>query len=111
MRSLDLTGGQVPPDVDVLVVVAPQNLSDKERYAIDQYLMRGGAVIVAAGNYALDTSPGGAGLAPIANGLQAMLASYGITVSQSLVMDPQNEPFPVQVARNVGGFRYSRSNW
>jgi ABC-2 type transport system permease protein len=105
VRSLDLTGGQVPPDVDVLVVVAPQNLSDKERYAIDQYLMRGGAVIVAAGNYALDTSLGGMGLAPIANGLQAMLASYGIQISQTLVMDPQNEPFPVQVARSVGGFQ------
>ena len=104
VRPIELTSGQAPPDVDVLVVVAPQNLSDTERYAIDQYLMRGGAVIVAAGNYAIDASQGGLGVAPTANGLQAMLASYGINVGQSLVMDPQNEPFPVQVARNVGGF-------
>ena len=105
VRSIDLTSGQAPPDVDVLVVVAPQNMTDKERYAIDQYLMRGGAVIVAAGNYAIDASQGGLGLAPIANGLQEMLNSYGINVGQSMVMDPQNEPFPVQVARNVGGFQ------
>ena len=32
-----------------------------------------------------------------------MLASYGVQISPTLVMDPQNEPFPVQVARNVGG--------
>ncbi len=52
MRSIDLQAGQVPPDVDTLVVIAPQNMTDKERYAIDQYLMRGGSVIVGAGNYA-----------------------------------------------------------
>ncbi|MBP7686684.1 MAG: Gldg family protein [Thermoflexales bacterium] len=105
VRPTDLTSGQVPPDVDVLVVVAPQNMTDKERYAIDQYLMRGGAVIVAAGNYAIDASQGGLGLAPISNGVREMLEAYGINVGQSLVMDPQNEPFPVQVARNVGGFQ------
>ncbi len=104
VRATDLTSGQVPPDVDVLVVVAPQNMTDKERYAIDQYLMRGGAVIVAAGNYAIDASQGGLGLVPIQNGLQDMLNSYGVEISQTLVMDPQNEPFPVQVQQTVGGF-------
>jgi ABC-2 type transport system permease protein len=32
-----------------------------------------------------------------------MLTHHGISVEQSLVMDPQNEPFPVQTTRNVGG--------
>lgn len=106
VRSVDLTSGQVPPDVDVLVVIAPQNMTDKERYAIDQFLMRGGSVVVAAGNYAIQASPtGGLGLQPIDGGLQDMLASYGVTISRSLVMDPQNEPFPVQVPRNVGGLQ------
>jgi len=57
VRSIDLQSGQVPPDVDTLVVIAPQNMSDKERYAIDQYLMRGGSVIVGAGNYSIAQSP------------------------------------------------------
>ena len=65
--------------------------------------MRGGSVIVAAGNYAIDGSQGGLGLVPIQNGLQDMLNFYGIQISQTLVMDPQNEPFPVQVSSNVGG--------
>ena len=107
VRNVDLSAGQVPPDVDVLVVIAPQNLSDKERFAIDQYLMRGGSVVVAAGNYTIAPDPfgGGIGLQPAQNGLQDLLASYGISVTQSLVMDPQNEPFPTQVARNVGGLQ------
>ncbi|PKM06024.1 MAG: hypothetical protein CVV17_02595 [Gammaproteobacteria bacterium HGW-Gammaproteobacteria-7] len=95
---------QAPSDVDVLVVISPAGLDDKARYAIDQYLMRGGAVIVGAGNYslALDQMAGNLTLEPITAGLTDMLASYGIRVEQALVMDPQNEPFPVQVDRKVG---------
>ena len=51
VQPVDLSNGQTPSGIDVLLVIAPQGMSDKERYAIDQYLMRGGAVIVAAGNY------------------------------------------------------------
>lgn len=105
MRPVDLTNGQVPAGIDVLLVIAPQNMSDKERYAIDQYLMQGGSVVVAAGNYFFNPDPmsGGLGVAPVQDGLRDMLASYGINVQDSLVMDPQNEPFPIQVQRNVGG--------
>lgn len=103
--NIDLTSGQVPSNIDVLLVVAPQNMTDKERFAIDQYLMRGGSVVVAAGNYVIAPDPfsGGIGLQPVQNGLADILASYGISLTQSLVLDPQNEPFPTQVARNVGG--------
>jgi ABC-2 type transport system permease protein len=104
VRAIDPQAGQVPPDVDTLVVIAPQNMADKERYAIDQYLMRGGSVIIGAGNYAIaQSSTGGLGLTPLQNGLNEMLASYGVQISPTLVLDPQNEPFPVQVARNVSG--------
>jgi len=107
VRTVYLEGGSVPADIDVLVVVAPQEMSDKARYAVDQYLMRGGAVIAVAGNYKLVPDPftGGLGVEAIKNGMQELLASYGITVENSLVLDLQNEPFPVPVVRNVGGIR------
>jgi ABC-2 type transport system permease protein len=107
VRAVDLTTGQVPADVDVLVVVAPQGMTDKERFAIDQYLMRGGSVVVAAGNYGItvDQMAGGLGLKPLEDGLRDMLASYGVQVEESLVMDPQNEAFPVPVTRKVGDFQ------
>ncbi len=105
VRDVDLSSGQAPQGVDVLVLVAPQNLSDRERYAVDQFLMRGGSVVVAAGNYNLtfDQFTGQLGVEPVQNGVQSLLSSYGITVTQGIVMDPQNEPFPVAVVRNVGG--------
>ncbi|HUV90125.1 MAG TPA: Gldg family protein, partial [Anaerolineae bacterium] len=50
VRPVDLSTGQVEADVDVLVVIAPKNMTDQERFAVDQYLMRGGSVVAAAGN-------------------------------------------------------------
>jgi ABC-2 type transport system permease protein len=107
VRSVDLTSGNVSGDVDVLAVVAPQGMTDAERFAIDQYLMRGGAVVAVAGNYKLvpDQFTGGLAVQEIPDGLREMLAGYGIVVEQSLVLDLQNEPFPVPVTRNVGDFQ------
>lgn len=107
VEQVDLTSGRVPGDVDVLVLIAPQAMSEEERFAVDQYLMRGGAVIVAAGSYVLSPQQYGGGimLSPAADGLAGLLASYGITVQDALVLDPQNEPFPVQVPRQVGGMQ------
>jgi ABC-2 type transport system permease protein len=107
VEQVDLTSGRVPGDVDVLVLIAPQGMGENERFAVDQYLMRGGAVIVATGSYVLSPQQYGGGimLSPAADGLADLLASYGITVQDALVLDPQNEPFPVQVPRQVGGMQ------
>jgi ABC-2 type transport system permease protein len=82
-------------------------MTDKERFAVDQYLMRGGALVVAAGNYGIQLDPlqGGLALKPLEGNVREMLADYGITAEQSLVLDAQNEPFPVQTVRNVGGIQ------
>jgi ABC-2 type transport system permease protein len=106
VREVDLADGQVPPDIDVLLVVAPQGMTDTQRYGIDQFLMRGGAVIVAGSSYRVTVDPmtGLLTVAPITDGLQEMLVHYGVEVENSLVLDPQNEPFPIAVSRDVGGF-------
>ncbi len=107
VQNVDLTSGWVPGDVDVLLVIAPQAMSEKERFAIDQYLMRGGAVIVSVGNYMLPAQqfPGGLYLEQVTDGLNDLLASYGVTVEDTLVLDPQNEPLPYQVPRQVAGMQ------
>jgi ABC-2 type transport system permease protein len=69
--------------------------------------MRGGALVVAAGNMTImpDQFSGGLGSQPVTGGLQEMLQAYGFTVENTLVLDPQNEPFPIPVVREVGGFQ------
>jgi ABC-2 type transport system permease protein len=107
VKNVSLANGQVPSDIDVLVVIAPQGMGELERFAIDQYLMRGGAVVVSAGNYALavDQFSGSLGVEPVQGGLQDILIHYGLTIEPGLVLDPQNEPFPTQRTRTVGGIQ------
>ena len=105
VRKLTLEDGEIPTSIDVLILLSPHSLSDLQRYAIDQYLMRGGAVIIAAGQYRLgiDAYSGVLLLEPNADGLAEMLASYGVNIGETLVMDWQNAPFPQQVQRDLGG--------
>ncbi len=104
VRNVYLADTENLLDADVLLLIAPQFMTERQQYMVDQYLMRGGAVIIAAGNYTLapDQMTGSLGVEPVQGGLKEMLASYGIWVGDSLVMDPQNEPFPIQVPRKVG---------
>lgn len=104
IQAIDLSTGRIPDNFDAIVVIGPQNLSDVEQYAIDQFLMRGGAVIMAVSPYKLEADPymGVLTLSPINNGVTDMLSSYGINLQNSLVMDSQNAAFPVMVNRNIG---------
>lgn len=104
LRRLTLDEGQVPNEVDALIVVAPNNMTDLQRYAIDQFLMRGGSVIVAGGHYRMGVDPiqGGLRLDVNENGIEEMLESYGIAIGDSVVMDLQNAPFPTQTERDLG---------
>ncbi|MBN1267564.1 MAG: Gldg family protein [Anaerolineales bacterium] len=106
VQQVDLSSGQVPSEVDVLVLVAPENLTEKQVFAVDQFLMKGGSVIISAGNYKaiVDQYSGGLALQPLTSTLSDLLQSYGITIQNALVMDTQNEPFPVYVTREAGGF-------
>jgi ABC-2 type transport system permease protein len=67
--------------------------------------MRGGAVVAVAGNYMISPQQLGGGITMdlVQDGLQEMLASYGVNVEEAMVLDTRNQPFPVQVQRNVGG--------
>lgn len=46
VKSLGTDFDTVPNDVDVLMLVHPQNLSDKTLYAIDQFVLKGGRALV-----------------------------------------------------------------
>ncbi len=105
VRRTDLADGQVPAQADLLVVADPKGLGTKQVFAIDQFLMRGGSVILGASPFATDLSgEGGIGIAPQATGLADWLAGFGLRLVDSLVMDPNNTPFPVPIKRQVGSY-------
>ena len=104
VNLVDLSNGQ-PPAADVLVVVAPNDMTDKDRFAVDQFLMLGGAVVVAGGNNIISPLQltAGISLEPVENGLKEMLEFYGVLVEDGIVLDPMHEDFPTQVPRKVAG--------
>lgn len=102
----DLAAGVVPQNADLVVVVDPTNFDEKQVFALDQYLMKGGTVVVASGSYAAQFSEGGLLASPRQSGLSEWLAHHGVEVGASLVMDPQNAAFPVPVTRQVSGFSF-----
>jgi ABC-2 type transport system permease protein len=106
VKSVDLSTGQVPQDVDVLVVIAPSEFSDMAYYAVDQYLMRGGSVIVADNPYTLEADPyyGSLMLNYKQGNLQNLLSYYGVGFTSNLIMDEQNSMFPATVSRDVNGY-------
>lgn len=47
--GLDLSGGKlVPDDVEIAILFRPKDLNDRSKYALDQFLMRGGKLVVFA---------------------------------------------------------------
>lgn len=105
VEDVDLKTGKVPGNVDVLLVYRPENFDDQQKFAIDQHLMRGGTVIVMTGKYELDAHGGGVKVKKLSSGLDDLLASYGVTVQDSMVLDTQNEPIPMPVERELRGMR------
>lgn len=103
VTDANLAKGQVPAEADLLMVAAPENLDEKQLFAIDQFLMQGGTVILAASPYTVGFE-NDLSVMPHKSGLEDWLAHHGISMDKNLVLDPQNMPFPVPAQRNVDGF-------
>jgi ABC-2 type transport system permease protein len=108
VAKVDLMTGVIPSNVDVLLVLDPHALDDAALWALDQFVMRGGSAIVAAGGRVLDLAglqSGGLSVKTAETGLTEWLAHQGIRVGTEIVMDAQNATFPIPITRNVGGFQ------
>lgn len=103
VKPVDLSTGQVDAEADILVVVSPERLQPKQVFAIDQFLMQGGTVVLATSPFDVDLQ-GRLAAQDQESGLRDWLAGYGITLDHSLVLDPQNAAFPVPVERQAGGY-------
>jgi len=86
----------------VLVVNPQEAFSEAERFVIDQYIMRGGAVLWALNGVRFSKqvlqSDGFTPILPLDLGLTEMLFRYGIRVNPALVQDIQCLPIAVNVS-------------
>ena len=100
----DLSDGRVSGEADLLVLAAPKELSNMALFAVDQFLMQGGTVIIASSPYAVNFSNRSLNLEKNHSGIEDWLAHHGLNIDDKLVLDSHNSAFPVPVTRNIGGF-------
>lgn len=87
ISSVDLTGGEpVDTSVTTLVVAGPkQELSEREKYEIDQFIMRGGRVIFLIDP--ITRQPQTLQATPLNTGLNDLLEHYGVKLGNNIVAD------------------------
>ncbi len=103
VKPTALEDGRVPDGSQLLLVLAPDSLDSKQLFAIDQFLMTGGTVVIAASPWQVSLGRFGLSAHKHKTGLAKWLAAKGIDLKQAFVMDAQNATFPVPVARHLGG--------
>ena len=105
IQQEDLNDGSVSGEADLLLLVAPTDVSEKALFAIDQFLMQGGTVIASTSPFSASVSNRGLNLQKHNSGLGDWLAHHGLTIDDTLVLDSQNAAFPAPVTRNIAGFQ------
>ncbi len=102
VQPVDLHDGRVPEQADILLMAAPEALDKTQLFAVDQFLMKGGTVVIASSSYKVSLQ-GNLNVAKSPSGLEDWLKSYGLEIEDTMVLDPQNAPLPVPVESNAGG--------
>lgn len=102
IKDTDLKNGHVPEEADLLLVLAPRQLDERQRFAIDQFLMQGGSVVLATSPFDIQVS-NTLNASKQDSGLTEWLAHYGIKMDETMVLDPRNASLPVPVPRYIGG--------
>jgi ABC-2 type transport system permease protein len=100
VRDVQLSA-PVPDDIEALVLAGPASLDAKSAENLDQFVMRGGALVALVGRYRLAPAAGLA-VEKVTTGLEAMFQKWGITVGDDLVMDTKNDTFPVPENKDLG---------
>ena len=103
LRRLQSNPGSIGDDVDLLMVLHPKNLSDDTLYAIDQFVLRGGRLLVfvdpfaegdpASGQHGV--LPGGA-LSAASSSLDKLFGAWGIAYSTHVVVRDMQSALQVQ---------------
>lgn len=101
----DLADGSVAGNVDILMLVAPEMLSETQLFAVDQFLMKGGTVVLATSPFEATFANRSLSLNAHNSGLDEWLQHNGLNLGKHLVLDSRSAPFPIPVTRSAGGFQ------
>ena len=93
--------GEVSSAADLLLVVEPVNLNDEQLFHLDQFLMKGGTVIIAASSFQTTLTSSLLSATRINTGLEDWLNHHGVVIEEAMVLDSQNAHLALPVTREV----------
>ncbi len=89
LQKTDISQGDIPNDVEMLIVAAPKNVSEVEKYRMDQFLMQGKSILFMTPGVDVNLSMGLSGTATN-NGYEDLLSHYGVAVKKNVMLEDRN---------------------
>jgi len=98
-KMLDANFASIPPDVEVLMIAQPGALNDKQLYAIDQFVLRGGRALVFVDPYSeIAGANQQQGSSPIVSDLPRLFKAWGVHFTSDKVVGDRALAQRVQVS-------------
>ncbi len=101
IQSVQLNNGYVPENIDLMLVLSPEYLKERQLFALDQFLMRGGTLVISTSPFTV-TLDNGLSCSNAPPGVLLWLKSYGVEIQKSMVLDGENFPLITPTKRIVG---------
>ena len=103
VRRVDITGDSIDGEIDILMIVHPQGVSDQILYAIDQHVMRGGNTMLFldpnADSMVSRSVQGNLIPAGMSSELPGLLAAWGIDFDNSKVLADNEQALRVMMGQ------------
>jgi len=107
VARVETVGGDlhaVPPDIDILMLVHPQNLPQKTLFAIDQFVLKGGKAIVFVDPYSeLQAGERSQPGMPADSDLEPLFKKWGVRLLPNVIAGDRENAMRVAVHRPDGG--------
>lgn len=104
VRRVDITSGEIDADIDILVIIHPQGLSDQMLYAIDQFVLAGGESLLFldpnADSLVTRAPQGNLIPAGMSSELPGLLDSWGINFDADKVLTDNELALRVSMGQN-----------
>lgn len=93
---------EIPSKVDVLILINPQNISKIFSYALDQYILRGGRLIVFLDPYSEYASLIAKSAHMLKSGMQNLLVNLGLHYAEDIVVGDKEHAVQTLVENKSG---------
>ena len=103
VKELPLALAAIPEGIDVLMLVQPHKLPDQTLFAIDQFVLRGGAALVFVDPYSEEAARGGAAGDAVASDLEPLFKAWGVRLVPNAVAADRRDARRVVVPAGQGG--------